>query len=39
MTYSAFIVMCIAFIWLSRGVPIRLFTILIIVVGVMMGLG
>jgi NNP family nitrate/nitrite transporter-like MFS transporter len=38
-TYSAFIVMCMAFIWLSRGVPIRLFTILIIVVGAMMGIG
>ncbi len=38
-TYTAFIVMCLAFVWLSRGVPIELFTILIIVVGVMMGIG
>ena len=38
-TYSAFIVMCGAFVWLSLGVPVGLFTILIIVVGVMMGIG
>ena len=38
-TYSAFVVMCIAFAWLATGVPVTLFTILVIVVGVTMGIG
>jgi len=38
-TYSAFIIMCIAFVWLSTGVGIKLFTALVIAVGVMMGVG
>ena len=38
-TYTAFIVMCLAFVWLSLGVGIGLFTVLVIVVGAMMGIG
>lgn len=38
-TYAAFIVMCAAFVWLSFEVGIALFTALVVVVGVMMGVG
>lgn len=38
-TYTAFIVMCLAFVWLSLGVGIVLFTLLVIVAGAMMGIG
>jgi NNP family nitrate/nitrite transporter-like MFS transporter len=38
-TYSAFVVMCGALVWLSFPVGIGLFTALVVVVGVMMGLG
>lgn len=38
-TYTAFVVMCLAYVWLWLGVGIALFTALVIVVGVMMGIG
>jgi len=38
-TYTAFVVMCLAFIWLSFEVGIALFTLLIVTVGAMMGIG
>ncbi len=39
MTYTAFIVMCFALVWLSLGVGVTLFTVLIVAVGTMMGIG
>jgi NNP family nitrate/nitrite transporter-like MFS transporter len=38
-TYTAFIVMCLAFIWLSFEVGIAVFTVLVVTVGAMMGIG
>jgi NNP family nitrate/nitrite transporter-like MFS transporter len=38
-TYTAFIVMCLALTWLSFDLGIVLFTVLVIVVGAMMGIG
>jgi NNP family nitrate/nitrite transporter-like MFS transporter len=38
-TYTAFIVMCLALTWLSFSMGIVLFTALVVVVGVMMGVG
>lgn len=38
-TYTAFIVMCCALVWLSFGVGVTLFTVLVVVVGTMMGIG
>lgn len=38
-TYTAFILMCFSFVWLSFGVGIVLFTVLVVIVGVMMGIG
>jgi MFS transporter, NNP family, nitrate/nitrite transporter len=38
-TYTAFVIMSLAYVWLWLGVELVLFTVLVILVGVMMGIG